>query len=167
MTSTLELLCTIEGLSDKYQSRINHESDSGVDLYVTEDITFKPGETIIVDLKVKSRMIDSIGNTLPYYLYPRSSISKTPLIMANSVGIIDKDYRGNIKVALRYIPDNDLITKLAKGYGTNIEASEYILKKHTRVVQICAADLKPINLKLVDRLDDTERGEGGFGSTGQ
>ena len=55
---------------------MNHSSDSGVDLYVTEDVVFKPGETIIVDLKVKSRMVDSMGNTLPYYLYPRSSISK-------------------------------------------------------------------------------------------
>jgi len=164
--STLELQCTIEGLSKNYESRMNHSSDSGVDLYTTEDVVFKPGQTIIVDLKVKSRMVDSMGNTLPYYLYPRSSISKTPLMMANSVGIIDKDYRGNIKVALKYIPDDNLILKLAKGYGTNIELCEYTLKKHTRVVQICAADLKPVSLKLVDSLDDTERGEGGFGSTG-
>tara|TARA_B100001094_G_C18026601_1_gene717913 strand:- start:427 stop:927 length:501 start_codon:yes stop_codon:yes gene_type:complete len=165
--STLELKCTIEGLSEKYQSRINHSSDSGVDLYVTEDIIFKPGETVIVDLKVKSRMVDSDGNTLPYYLYPRSSISKTPLMMANSVGIIDKDYRGNIKVALKHVPTNELLTKLAKGYGTNLEDSNYTLKKDTRIAQICGHDLKPINLKLVETLDNTERGEGGFGSTGQ
>lgn len=165
--STLELKCTIEGLSDKYQSRINHSSDSGVDLYVTEDIIFKTGETVIVDLKVKSRMVDSQGNTLPYYLYPRSSISKTPLMMANSVGIIDKDYRGNIKVALKHVPTNELLIKLAKGYGTNLEDSNYTLKKDTRIAQICAHDLKPINLKLVETLDNTERGEGGFGSTGQ
>ena len=167
MSSTLELLCTIDGLSESYESRINHESDSGVDLYVTEDIIFKPGETIIVDLKVKSRMVDPMGNTLPYYLYPRSSISKTPLMMANSVGIIDKDYRGNIKVALKHVPTNELLSKLAKGYGTNLDDCDYILKKNTRIAQICAHDLKPINLKLVDTLDDTERGEGGFGSTGR
>ena len=41
-------------------------------------------------------MRDKEGFSVPYYLYPRSSISKTPLIQTNSVGIIDRDYRGNV-----------------------------------------------------------------------
>jgi dUTP pyrophosphatase len=169
MTPTLELKCIDEDNKSYYNSRVNHESDSGVDLYITHDVVFQPGETIIVDLKVQSRMVNNDGNTIPYYLYPRSSISKTPLRMANSVGIIDKDYRGNIKVALTHIPTNNLINSLLqKSTETvKIEDFNYTLKKGTRVVQICSATLDPIKLKLVESLDETERGDGGFGSTGQ
>ena len=170
MPPTLELQCANEDLKDKYVSRINHDSDSGVDLYVTEDISFSPGETVIVDLNVKSRMLNDDGNTVGYYLYPRSSISKTPLIMANSVGIIDKDYRGNIKVALKHVPTEQFIDSMIESYNEkksfNKSRFSYVLKKDTRIAQICSSTLEPIKLKLVDNLDDTERGEGGFGSTG-
>jgi|TARA_B100000963_G_scaffold358295_1_gene382572 dUTP pyrophosphatase len=170
MPPTLELQCANEDLKDKYVSRINHDSDSGVDLYVTEDISFSPGETVIVDLNVKSRMLNDDGNTVGYYLYARSSISKTPLIMANSVGIIDKDYRGNIKVALKHVPTEQFIDSMIESFnekkGFNKSRYSYVLKKDTRIAQICSPTLEPIKLKLVDNLDETERGEGGFGSTG-
>ena len=91
---------------------------------------------------------------IPYYLYPRSSISKTPLLCANSVGIIDRDYRGNIMGKVRYLP-------------FDLEAKDpYLVDKGTRLFQICSPDLHPIKVKLVDQLTETSRGEGGFGSTG-
>ena len=65
-------------------------------LYVLEDIQIKIGETIFIDLGIQCEMVNNDKN-IGYYLYPRSSISKTPLILANSVGIIDSGYRGNIK----------------------------------------------------------------------
>ena len=89
----------------------------------------------------------------PYYLFPRSSISKTPLLMANSVGIIDKDYRGNIMAKVRMIPLNDTQDK-------------YLVEAGTRLFQLCTPDLSPFKIKVVDNLSVTSRGEGGFGSTG-
>lgn len=84
-----------------------------------------------------------------YYLYPRSSISKTPLRMSNSTGIIDAGYRGEI------------IAKV-----DNLSSEDYTLKRGARLFQICDASLDPIELDIVDALSDTTRGIGGFGSTG-
>lgn len=130
-----------------------HKGDSGLDLFVTEDVTFGLWETKFVDLKIQCEMLNPEGHNVSYYLYPRSSISKTPLILCNHVGIIDSNYRGNIIMALKFIPNdkNDLT---------------YTLKKGTRITQICTPTLTPLNHKLVDTLSDTERGSNGFGSTG-
>jgi len=84
-------------------------------------------------------------------LFPRSSVSKTSLRLCNSVGVIDSGYRGNLK-----------------GFFDNMYKSEdWVAEKHTRLVQICSPTLSPIIVEIVDTLDDTERGEGGFGSTGR
>ena len=68
--------------------------------------------------------------------------------MANSLGIIDAGYRGNIIGALR-----------------NLDDKEYVIPKYTRLFQICTGDLKPFTVNLVSELGDTSRGDGGFGST--
>ena len=62
----LEILCDEGGINTFYDNRLNHEADSGVDLYVPEDVSFEPGETKLVNLKIKCRMVDNLGNTLPY-----------------------------------------------------------------------------------------------------
>ncbi len=127
-----------------------NEGDSGLDLFFTEDINLNPNEFgRCVSFKIKTAMTDENGNYLSYYLYPRSSISKTPIRMANSVGIIDSGYRGELMVCL-----------------DNHSSDSYIIKKNTRLFQICSPDLKPFNLELVSELNDTDRGDGGFGSTG-
>ena len=84
-----------------------------------------------------------------YYLYPRSSIYKTPLRLSNSVGIIDAGYRGNIMACV-----------------DNHGSEDYTIKKGTRLFQICSPDLKELKFKLSNTLSETSRGEGGFGSTG-
>lgn len=83
------------------------------------------------------------------FLFPRSSISKTGLIMANSVGVIDSDYRGNIKFRFKYIP------------GTlKYEIGD-------RIGQIVFMPVILEDLEQVESVEDnTARGEGGFGSTG-
>ena len=91
-------------------------------------------------------------HNLSYYLYPRSSISKTPVRMSNSVGIIDAGYRGDIIVALDHIDETIF---------------EYTIQKGTRLFQICSPVLDPIRMQLTDTLSQTQRGVGGFGSTGQ
>jgi dUTPase len=89
-----------------------------------------------------------------FYMYPRSSISKTPLRLANNVGIIDAGYRGHL------IGMFDLIYH-----------PSHKIEQFDRYLQICAPGLVPILAELVNSTNDlgeeTERGAGGFGSTGR
>jgi dUTP pyrophosphatase len=88
-----------------------------------------------------------------YYMYPRSSLSKTQLRLANNTGIIDAGYRGPL------IGMFDCLTN-----------NEYEVSSFTRLLQICAPGLAPIYVNIIDTVDElgpnTSRGEGGFGSTG-
>ena len=101
------------------------------------------------------------GKYTGYYMYPRSSISKTRLRLANSVGIIDSGYRGNL------IGMFDCFSA-AKGSLCETEY-DYVVKPFEKLVQICAPDLRPIFVELVESEEElssvTLRGEGGFGST--
>lgn len=147
--------------------------NSGFDLFVPNDEVFDtPFQTKMVDLGIQCEMLhnryymhaDTESGAMPtwwwcpcysgYYLYPRSSMSKTPLMLSNHVGIIDSGYRGNIMAATRWL---SLSTE-----------SPYRVSKHTRLYQICAPNLARIYVTLVDKeeLTTTSRGEGGFGSTG-
>ena len=88
----------------------------------------------------------------PYYLYARSSIYKTNFCLANNVGIIDAGYRGNVCAALHNTVSN----------------SYSQVKMGTRMTQICMPGLCPnVHVRLVNKLSDTSRGSGGFGSTGE
>ena len=143
-------LCVDPELNEYYQNKVKeHNSmgthpNSGFD--IASPISVQASETFKLDFKVRGAMYD---NDVPigYYLYARSSIAKTGLRLANSVGIIDSGYRGNIMAYFDVIK-NDTV------------------EVHQRLVQICAPDLGPFKVELVDSLDETERGEGGFGSTG-
>jgi dUTP pyrophosphatase len=129
--------------------------NSGFDLFVADDVVFSNNESKLVNHRVKGAMyIYKSSELIPaaFYLYPRSSIYKTPFVLANSVGVIDSGYRGFICSAIRYMSD-----------------MEYTLAKDTRITQICHPSLCPIFVDLVDNeadLGETTRGEGGFGSTG-
>lgn len=142
-----------------------NEGDSGLDLFIPEDVEIRCGETKIIDLKIKCEMLKlkKMENTKnrSYYLYARSSISKTPLMLKNNVGIIDAGYRGSIKAALTYVPTYEDMKLASEGNGVNI----YKIDKGTRLVQLCAPNLKPFNFDLVELLSESQRGEGGFGST--
>ena len=88
--------------------------------------------------------------TLPYPVYPRSSIYKTSVRLANNVGIIDAGYRGEFMAVF-----------------DNIKNESYEIKPYTRLVQACKPDLSPFSVKIVDEdFSETVRGSGGFGSTG-
>jgi dUTP pyrophosphatase len=132
--------------------------DAGFDLYAPSNddiITFPFLSVTKVDFKIKCSAAmyteTKVFNT-GYYMYPRSSISKTSLRLANSTGIIDAGYRGNLIAML----DSD---------------EAYTGKKFDRYIQICAPSLVPIIVEIVDSLKDlgeeTDRGAGGFGSTGR
>jgi dUTP pyrophosphatase len=151
-------------------------ANSGFDLFVPEETVFdKDFTTKFVDLKIKGEMIYCDKNmqltlesdenedenetisgasySCGYCVYPRSSISKTPLMLANHIGIIDSGYRGNLIAALRKLPTDH---------------PTYLVEKHTRLLQVCHPTLCPIFVVLVpeSELNSSERGEGGFGSTG-
>jgi dUTP pyrophosphatase len=87
-----------------------------------------------------------------YYMHPRSSLSKSPLRLANSTGIVDAGYTGNLIGMF------------------DCHQYEYEVSKYDRLLQICAPGLIPIVVEMVDSNcsieTETERGAGGFGSTG-
>ena len=85
-----------------------------------------------------------------FMLVPRSSIFRTPLRQSNHIGIIDSGYRGHIMVPV-----------------DNISNEDYIIKPKERLFQLVHPSLKPISIEVVEELDETERGSGGFGSTGK
>jgi dUTP pyrophosphatase len=95
-------------------------------------------------------------------MYPRSSLSKTKLRLANSVGIIDSGYRGNL------IGMFDVVN-VENSYSDEKNA-DYFAKSYDRLVQICGPGLIPILVEIVEDEqelgNETERGSGGFGSTG-
>ena len=122
-----------------------HKGDAGLDLYVLEDIKFNAGETKAIKLGISCEPEDGRA----YYLFPRSSISKTPLRMANSIGLIDGGYRGEIMAVC-----------------DNIKSEDYIVEKGQRLFQLVATDSSIIEYELVEDLNMTTRGTGGFGSTG-
>ena len=135
------------------EANLNREirGDAGLDLYCPDEYTIEPGETRYIDLKIQCEAISDADSTrnVGYYLHCRSSISKTPLRLANSVGIIDAGYRGNIMASVDH-----------RGSET------YNIQKGQRLFQLVGRYLEPIELYLVEELSDTERGNDGFGSTG-
>ena len=100
-----------------------------------------------------------------FYLYPRSSISKTRMRLANSVGIIDAGYRGDLIAAVDTIGLFGS-TDIWHVWKETISP----IKKYDRYFQVCAPDLSPFLVHIVDAEHElsppTARGQGGFGSTG-
>ena len=140
----------LEGLRKHKLNLKTTHPDSGFDLFCPRDLTFPPNETSFIDLGIRCAAWGGVASPMAFYVYPRSSLSKTPLRLANSVGIIDSGYRGNILAAV-----------------DNIGDKPFQLRRGTRLFQICSPDLSPLSVELVNSLDKTVRGAGGFGSTGQ
>ena len=122
-----------------------HEGDAGLDLYILEDQIIKAGDTAKIKLGISCENTDGKG----YFLFPRSSISKTPLRLANSIGLIDGGYRGEIMAVCDNIKDKD-----------------YSVLKGERLFQLVSSDLSKVKFEIVNALSKTTRGSGAFGSTG-
>jgi len=129
----------------------NSKKDSGIDLFCPKTVQIQSGEIKLIDMEVKCAVYKN-GEPCPYYMYSRSSTPiKYGLILGNSVGIIDCGYRGSLMASF-YNTKNETVT----------------ISQGTRLVQICMPNLSyDFNVELVNSLDKTERGEGGFGSTGK
>ena len=123
------------------------EFSAGADLYnLNESVTVAPGKTVIIHTGITLEIPQGYCGLI----YARSGLAtKRGLAPANKVGVIDADYRGEIMVALHNHSDKE----------QTVEAKE-------RVAQLVIAPFLKADFELAEELSDTERGEGGFGSTG-
>ena len=116
----------------------------------------------------KERTFSNIGyNDLDFDIlaFPRSSVSKYNLVLANCIGLIDADYRGEVLLRFKYIwqPEDYSIGKDKNIQGTVNYSKLY--NKGDKVCQLKVTKVENVEFVLVYELDSTNRGEGGFGST--
>jgi deoxyuridine 5'-triphosphate nucleotidohydrolase len=130
--------------------------DSGTDLRFPHNMTVPPmddaGLPTIINLLVRGRCYVE-GLPVPYQIVPRSSLGKSPLTLANSVGTIDRGYVGDLKVAVR-----------------NHSRVAWPIDRGASLFQLVRPDLAPATVSIADEYSSaftaTARGAGGFGSTG-
>jgi dUTPase len=145
----------------KLHNIIKLHPDAGFDVLTPYDSVMLTNNSTKLDFGIVCAMYelnkDGTTNYLKpqgFYMYPRSSISKSKFRLSNNVGIIDSGYRGNIGAYF------DIYN------GVN---ESYTMEKGSRYVQLCNPKLEPFCVKVVNELivETTERGTGGFGSTGR
>ncbi len=151
--SELTIECEHTDISNLYiGTSKNYHSDSGFDLYCPCDIVV-PEMSIgfKINLQIKVMLRDKDGTNKPFMLCPRSSMgAKTPLRLSNSIGIIDKDYRGDII-----------------GIVDNISNKSFAIQKYDRLFQIVPFHGNGVSNVVLGTVSETTRGELGIGSTGR
>jgi dUTP pyrophosphatase len=126
---------------------------AGFDLASAEEVLIYPGETKIIG----TGLAVAIPNGWEMQIRPRSGMSaKTPIIAKNTVGTIDCDYRGEVKIILHNLDDFSLVG-----------SRPYLVSVGDRIAQRVLKPAPQAKIIEVDSLDQTERGEGGFGHTGK
>jgi dUTP pyrophosphatase len=121
-----------------------HPTDAGADLFALEAHEIYPGEQKLVDTGVAVKIPRGFAG----FIYNRSSQGKRGITIPHSVGVIDSDYRGNLKVLLK-----------------NISEDPYLVEPGDRIAQLVVQRVELPTFR--DVWNDTQRGTGGFGSTGQ
>lgn len=169
---------TPETLSFYGSHDYNYAGDCGYDLGLAEDTKVYYKATTKVNLQVIITAWETISDCdftgqmfedhfpVDFLIAARSSIVKLPLRISNCIGVIDKNYRGNLIVALDYL---DLRTEQQLPLFTEPETGfQYsVLPKGMRLVQIICPVFRQINsTQIVDSHDTTNRATGSFGSTG-
>lgn len=151
--------------------RYAREMDAGFDFVATEDVVIAPGESA----KVPTGLAFGLPEGYELQVRPRSGISaKTKLRLSNAPGTVDAGYRGEVFILV----DNIRHPSGQKG-NVCLDASEkeatidrevdrhsYVIRKGDRIAQGVIAQVPQALFELVDELDETERGTGGFGSSG-
>lgn len=147
-----------------------HEGDSGFDLVAVEDIIVEPGETV----KVPIGLAFEIPFGYELQIRPRSGItSKTKLRV--QFGTVDAGYRGEVAVSVDNISINsgDQVCHPKNTVGevdfvspSKFAFSTYIIRKGDRIAQGVIAPVAHVTFEEADELSTTERGTGGFGSSG-
>ena len=125
-----------------------HNTDAAADLYALEDTVLK-GPSL--GNKIRTGVKIQLPEGWLALIIPRSSIgAKTPLRLSNSVGLIDSGYRGELGVLY-----------------DNIDVNDVTIHKGDRIAQLLVMPSYRFQAKVVDSLEDSDRGEGGFGSSGK
>ena len=123
---------------------------AGMDLYacIDSDVTIKSGERVLIPTGIA---IALESNSYVAYIYARSGLAiKNGITLANCVGVVDSDYRGEVKVGI-----------------INLSDSNYTVKNGDRIAQMVIAPVIMPQIEEVNELDHTDRASGGFGSTGR
>ena len=120
-----------------------HRTDAGSGLFSYEECEIYPGEQKLVDTGIAIKIPEGYGG----FIFNRSSQGKKGITIPHSVGVIDSDYRGNLKVLLK-----------------NIGEDPYKISVGDRIAQLVIMPVLLVEFK--DIWNDTARGTGGFGSTG-
>lgn len=119
---------------------------AGMDLRIKEDVWLNPHERKTVGTGVRMAIPEGYVGLV----FPRSGLaSKMGISLSNCVGVIDSDYRGEVGATL-----------------VNNDVAPHFLQRGERVCQLAVIEVAHCDVSVVDELDETERGEGGFGSTG-
>lgn len=125
------------------------EYAAGIDLYckTKEDISIKPGETVKINTGLKVEIPEGYFGAV----YPRSSTGvKKQLMLANTLGVIDSDYRGELMM-----------------FFYNYGKTDQVIKNGDRLAQLVIQPYLRCQIEEVEELSESERNEGGFGSTGR
>lgn len=160
--------------------RPEYEGDAGYDLFARENPkvvgepvgknqTLKALYKSIDYIEYDTKLIIAPTDEVSFYsmVYPRSSVSKYNLALANSVGIVDSGFRDTIKVRFRYIMQpNDLVLKDGKIQGMKINFKK-IYQKGDKIAQLIWCLHNHPFLNFSDTVPPSQRALGGFGSTGR
>ncbi len=125
------------------------EGSAGMDLTacIEEDIVLKPLQRVLVPTGIAIGLPDRQYGA---FIFARSGLAtKKGITLSNCVGVVDSDYTGEIKVGL-----------------INLSSEEYTLTRGERIAQMVIMPVAHANFTVTDELDKTQRGSGGFGSTG-
>ena len=134
---------------NKFLPEYKTEGSSGMDLYaaIEKPITLKPLERILVPTGLKIE----IPIEYEAQIRARSGLSvKHGITLINAIGTVDADYRGEVCVGL-----------------VNISNQEYTIQPEERIAQMVIAKVEKAEIEVTTELSESERGEGGFGSTGK
>ncbi len=121
-----------------------HLSDAGMDLFSVENVNIKPGERVVCQIGIAMRIPDGYVGLI----WDKSGVASKSGIKTMG-GVIDSGYRGGVGVVLQ-----------------NLSKEDYNIKSGDQVAQMLIQKVESPKIEEVDNLDSTERGEGGFGSTG-
>lgn len=128
-----------------YVPRYAHDGDAGLDLRAVEDYTIAPGESVMV----RTGLHVEIPRWHVGLVFPRSGLGSKGITLRNAVGVIDSGYRGEVMCPL-----------------WNTTHEPFVVHKGDRVCQLVVMPYCPCSVDEVDALSDSERGNGGYGSTG-
>ncbi|MBX4262159.1 dUTP diphosphatase [Clostridium estertheticum] len=123
-----------------------HEGDAGLDLFSVEEMIIMPGETVLVHTGIQIEL----PKDTEAQIRPRSGLAlKNSITVLNTPGTIDEGYRGEIGIIL-----------------INHSKINFRVEKNMKIAQMVIKPVLKVSIVEVDELNSTQRGKGGFGSTG-